>query len=194
MNRFVFLVLCLVALVSVSHAQMTFYLVDNFETGAVSDKWYVFDNASAVIEKNPAALKTDSVSEAAGDRSLHLTGSSSNWYVGGMGSIFDVNGAAYSRMNIDVFGSKSYGKVKVELFEKKSVAGTEEVKWVAELPVLGPGFTRLSIPFSAFASESKPPVFHGDKGGNISKIQLIFVASEQKGSIDYYVDNIMFTF
>ncbi len=186
--------LFIVLMASLAYAQLTFYLVDNFEDGTFT-KWYVFDSVKAAVVDNPAKADKDSIAEACGDKSLKIAGSTNNWYAGGMGTILDVDGADYTRFVVDVYGSKAKGKMKVELFEKKSASGTEEAKWVVELPVLGEGFTRYSIPFSSFSlDDPNKIVFHGKNGGKISKLQLIFVASQEKGNVDLTVDNLIFTF
>lgn len=175
-------------------AQLTFFMVDNFEDGVFS-KWYVFDNAKVSITANPAKADNDSIGDACGEKSLKITGHTDNWYVGGMGTNLDVDGADYNRFIMDIYGSKKQGKVKIELFEKKTAASTEEVKWIVEVPVIGEGFTRYSIPLSSFSSDdAQKSFYHGKKGGRISKLQLIYVASAEKGDIDLTIDNLIFTF
>lgn len=194
MKKIALFVLFLFAAASIAQAQLTFYLIDNFEDGTYS-KWYVFDGIAANVVPNPALKDADSVGESCGEKSLKIVGATKNWYVGGMGTVLDVDGAEYSRFLMDVYGGKNAGKIKVEMFERKSAATTEEVKWVAELPVLGPGFTRYSVPLSAFNLDgSSGLAFHGKKGGNISKIQIICVASSEEGAIDLAIDNLIFTF
>ncbi len=194
MKRFLFCLFVLLATVSVAHAQLTFYLVDNFEDGTLS-KWYVFDNVKAAVIDNPLKDQKDSIGDACGDKSLKIVGKANSWYAGGIGMILDVDGADYSRFIIDVAGSKAKGKLKIELFEKGTGAGTEETKWTVDLPVLGEGFTRYSIPFTSFSMEDpKTVVFHGKNGGKITKLQIICVANSEKGDADVALDNIIFTF
>ncbi|OGC08606.1 hypothetical protein A2230_03820 [candidate division WOR-1 bacterium RIFOXYA2_FULL_36_21] len=191
------------ALAGAPFAKMTFYLIDNFEDNSFSNKWYVFDNVEGTLVDNPGLDIEDSVSEACGEKSLKLIGKTNNWYVGGMGTLLEVDGMDYSRIVIDVYGSSNFGKIKLELFEKEKdkvdqKGNLSETKWVVEIPVLGEGFTRYSVPFSSFYSEdtkdSGKVVFHGRQGGNISKLQAIFVASSKEGEFDCMVDNLMFTF
>ena len=184
----------LLVLVVAAYAQLTFFMIDNFEDGAVT-KWYMFDNIKPVVVENPAKADNDSVGDACGEKSLNISGHADNWYVGGMGTILDLDGSAYTRFNVDVFGSKKKGKIKIELFERKSAAGTDEAKWIAEIPVLGDGFTRYSIPLSSFSTDDdKKIVFHPKNGGKISKMQLIYIAASEKADIDLTVDNLIFTF
>ncbi len=176
------------------YSLLTFYMVDNFEDGQFS-KWYVFDNVKASIVNNPAGVDKDSVAESCGEKSLKIVGESASWYAGGMGTVLDIDASQYSRFMMDVYGTKKLGKFKVEIIEKKASGSNEEVKWSAELPVLGEGFTRYSVPFSSFVLDgASSPVFHPKKGGNISKLQLIFVSSTEKGNVDLTIDNIIFTF
>ncbi|OGC15884.1 hypothetical protein A2246_03135 [candidate division WOR-1 bacterium RIFOXYA2_FULL_37_7] len=201
MKKLVLFILIIFVAASAAYARLTFYLVDNFEDGILSNRWYVFDKISASVVPNPESKEEDSVAEACGDKVLKLEGKTSGWYVGGMGTILGIDGADYSRMVIDIYGSKSFGKIKLELFEKNGQEGTneneKETKWVVEIPVLGKGFTRYSVPLSAFYNEDTKDsdvVFHGTNGGNISKLQVIFVSATKEGVFDCAVDNIMFTF
>lgn len=194
MKKFLVSALSVLIFIGIAQAQLTFYLIDNFEDGALS-KWYVFDNVKAEAVNNPVKNDEDSVAESCGEKSCKISGKTDNWYAGGMGTILDVDGYQYSRFLIDVYGSKNFGKIKAELFERKTASSTEEVKWVVEIPVLGSGFTRYSIPFSAFnLDKAKEITFHGKRGGRISKLQLIFVAQSEKGDVDLAVDNLIFTF
>lgn len=177
-----------------SFALLTFYMVDNFEDGTAS-KWYIFDKIKTQVVNNPAFNSKDSIASSCGDYSLKITGSTETWYVGGAGTILEVDASGYTRFSVDVYGSKNRGKIKVEIFEKDPKTPTIEAKWVVELPMLGSGFARYSIPFSSFSSQNETSqFFHGDNGGKISKLQLIFVASAEKGSIDLLVDNLIFSF
>lgn len=194
MKKLLVIGLTFATLAGISYGLLTFYMVDNFEDGTIS-KWYVFNNVQASVVNNPAVNSNDSVSESCGDKSLKIVGLASNWYAGGIGTLLDVDGSSYTRFVFDVYGSRCLGKVKVEIFEKKTASSTQESKWVVDLPVLGEGFTRYSIPFSAFSSDDpKSAVFHGRQAGRISKLQLIMVASSEKGNIDLTVDNLIFTF
>ncbi|MBI5700402.1 hypothetical protein HZC34_00945 [Candidatus Saganbacteria bacterium] len=187
-------VLTVILSFAAANALLTFYMVDNFEDGTFS-KWYVFDNIKASAVDNPAKQDKDSIGDSCGDKSLKIAGAADNWYVGGIGTILDVDAVEYSRFSIDVYGTESLGKLKIELFEKKSEQSTEEAKWIAEVPVLGEGFSRFSIPFSSFRLDrNNQALFHSKKGGKISKIQLICVASSEKGSVGLTIDNLIFTY
>jgi len=183
---------------------LTFYLVDNFEDGSYS-KWFTFDNVKLSIFKNPKSEKKDLVLESCGENSLRLAGLAKSWYVGGIGTNLNVDPANYSRLQIDVMGGPDQGKIKLELYEDSNKTGaieqdaqqgwkvTSDKIWAVEVPIMRDGYTRYSIPFSAF-SDGNPGTGSDKFGdGNFLRMQLIFVASSQEGSVDCAVDNIIFT-
>jgi hypothetical protein len=196
---------------SAAVAQFSFYLIDNFE-GGQAGKWYKFGNVEMLVAKNPSVEVKDVVAESCGDYSLSIKGGTVNWYVGGIGTDLNIDAAAFSRMQLDVYGSDSGGKVKIELFDDDNGNGvleqdpsrdwlaTKDDKWVAEVPVLGKGFTRISIPFSAFSLENpgsgdgiwNPDQKNGSSG--LLKIQLILLAGRQQGNVDLKLDNLLFTY
>ena len=183
---------------------LTFYLVDNFEDGTYS-KWFTFDNVKLSIFKNPKSEKKDLVLESCGENALRVAGSAKSWYVGGIGTNLNVDPANYSRLQIDVLGGPDQGKIKLELYEDSNKSGaieqdaqqgwkvTSDKIWAVEVPIMRDGYTRFSIPFSAF-SDGNPGTGSDKFGdGNFLRMQLIFVASSQEGSVDCAVDNIIFT-
>ena len=181
---------------------LTFYLVDNFEDGAFS-KWFTFDNVKLSIFKNPKSDKKDLILESCGENALKVSGASKDWYVGGIGTNLNVDSNAYSRLQLDVMGIAEAGKIKVELYEDANKSGdieqdstqgwkvTKDNIWSVEVPILQNGFTRYSIPLSAFSKGN--PGIGADKwaGGSILRMQLIFIAATQEGSVDCVVDNIL---
>jgi hypothetical protein len=77
---------------------------------------------------------------------------------------------------------------------------TQDDKWSAEINILGEGFTRISIPFSAFVDENPGvgddrwnPNKQGDSGG-LLKVQFIAIADKADGEVDFNLDNILFTY
>jgi len=183
---------------------LTFYLVDNFEDGAYS-KWFTFDNVKLSILKNPKSEKKDLVLESCGDNALKIAGSTKSWYVGGIGTNLNVDPSNYSRLQIDVLGGAPQGKIKLELYEDSNTSGaieqdaqqgwkvTSDKIWAVEIPIMKDGYTRYSMPFTAF-SDSNPGIGSDKFGdGNILRMQLIFIAASQEGSVDCAVDNIIFT-
>jgi len=192
-------------------AEFSFLLVDNFESGS-ADKWYKFGSVELSVVKNASTEARDSVAESCGDYSLLLKGRTDNWYVGGIGTDLRVDASPFSRLQIDVYGSDAGGTLKVELFDddagspnveldaSKDYIPTKDDKWVAAVPIAGKGFTRISIPFSAFKLDN-PGVGDGiwnvdQKNGKygLLKIQLVLLAATQKGSAEARIDNILLTY
>jgi len=200
---------------SVSMAQMTFYLVDNFEDGDFSRNpaWFNFDNTILSVVDNQKAEKIDFVADSAGVNSLGIKGQASDWYVGGFGVDQSINAEDYSRIQLDLYGNHALGgKLKIELYEDDNHNNRIEQdpnagwvpmfddKWVAEINILGEGFTRYSIPFSAFKDEN-PGVGNDildpntkDGSGGLLKIQFIAIANKANGRVNFGLDNILLTY
>ncbi|MBI5699738.1 hypothetical protein HZC35_05485 [Candidatus Saganbacteria bacterium] len=191
MKKFLAVTFGLLFLASQARGILTFYLVDNFEDGTAT-KWYAFDRVNLAVDKVPKTVKRDLVVESDGDYLLKVSGAASDWYAGGIGTALNVDARDYSRLQFDVWGSSGGGKIKLEVFEN-------DTKWTAELPILGKGATRYSIPFTALTldstatAEAKERVFSTGLT-NISRLQLIFVAPAQAGAVDCSLDNIIFTY
>jgi hypothetical protein len=214
-NLLLVLLLSLFIFVQPAFAQMTFYLIDNFEDGDFTRNptWFNFDNSVLNIVENQKPEKIDFVAESTGKYSLGISGRAANWYVGGFGIDQSIDASDYSRIQFDLYGNPaSSGKLKIELYEddnsnnqieqdpKAGWVPTADDKWVAEVNVLGEGFTRYSIPFTAFKDDN-PGVgndkFDPDKkngSGGLLKIQFIAIAGEQQGEANFRLDNILLTY
>jgi len=200
-------------LTALARAQFSFYLIDNFENGR-ADKWYRFGQISMAADKNPSleGEVKDLVAESCGEFSLKLKGGSENWYVGGIGTDLQLDAGAFTRLQMDVYGSDKNGKIKIEVFDDdnqnflleqdpaRDWLATKDDKWVAEVPILGKGFTRISIPFSAFRLEN-PGCGDGiwnpvqkDGSGGMLKIQMVFLTDRQKGRVEANIDNLLLTY
>lgn len=209
------LVVFLMLFAQPAFCQMTFYLIDNFEDGDFTHNptWFNFDSTNLTIVENQKPEKIDFVAESTGKYSLGISGQAANWYVGGFGIDQSIDASDYSRLQFDLYGNKSSsGKLKIELYDddngnnqieqdpKAGWAPTADDKWVAEVNVLGEGFTRYSIPFSAFKDDN--PGVGNDKfdpekkngSGGLLKIQFIAIASDEKGKADFRLDNILLTY
>lgn len=211
MKKLLVLGLIFLLMGAASYGLLTFFLIDNFEDQSFS-KWFQFDNVELSLYNIPESDKKDLVLESCGEYALQVKGQASDWYVGGVGTDFNLDASNYSRLQIDVYGSEPGGKIKIELIEddngnslieqdsSKNWALTADDKWIVEVPVLREGFTRYSIPFSAFLDGNPgvgDSVFNPDQeggSGGLLRIQLIFVAAEQKGSVDAKIDNLIFTY
>jgi hypothetical protein len=192
-------------------AEWSFYLIDNFESGDAG-KWYKFSNLQMELAKNPSLEVKDAVAESCGEYALKLKGRAQHWYAGGIGADLGIDAASFSRFQVDVYGVAGSGKLKVELFDddnQNSVLeqdpardwiATRDDKWVAEVPVLGKGFTRISIPFTAFILEN-PGAGDGlwnpdQKDGSVGllKIQIILLTGSEEGETEVNIDNLLLSY
>lgn len=198
-------------LIAAARAQFTFYLIDNFE-GSRADRWYQFGNLQMAVTKNPSLEGKDAVAESCGDFSLKLKGRAENWYAGGLGTDLNVDASSFPRLQIDLYGSGSGGKLKIEVFDddnrnfsleqdpSRDWLATRDDKWVVEVPILGKGFTRCSIPFSAFKLENpgsgdgiwNPD--HKDGSGGLLKLQMILLTDRPSGEVEVNIDNVLLTY
>ncbi|MFA4858769.1 MAG: hypothetical protein WC901_03885 [Candidatus Margulisiibacteriota bacterium] len=215
LNLWVIILLMLAFWVSTAAAQMTFFLVDNFEDGdhQISPEWWKFDNVTLTIVKNSEPSQADFVAQSCGKYSLNVRGKATNWYVGGFGSNLSLDASEYTRIQLDLYGNRVlHGKLRVEIYEddnnnnqleQDSAKGwipTKDDKWSAEVNILGEGFTRVSIPFSAFVDENPGvgddkwnPDKKGDSGG-LLKVQFIAIADKADGEVNFNLDNILLTY
>lgn len=215
MKNKLLLLLFLLICAGASWAQFSFHLIDNFEDGDFSadPKWWRFGDVKAEVLKNPKSDTRDLIAESCGDYSLNMSGSTNNWYIGGIGTDIGVDGSRFSRFQMDVYGDeKNAGKIKIELFDddnnnytieqdpRNGYEAVHDDKWVAEVNVLGKGFTRISIPFSAF-KDANPNVGDGiwnpnqeNGSGGLMKMQLVLITEKQVGELNCSVDNLLLTY
>ena len=197
---------CLLA--SAVRAEFTFYLIDNFENGK-ADKWYRFGNLEMSVAKNPSveAGVQDTIADSCGDYSLQLKGKATGWYAGGIGTDIFADARPFSRFQMDVSGSGTGGKIRIELFDYDNGSHTQEAasgsaskngKWVAEVPILRQGFTRVSIPFSAFKSDPAAGGGTWDPSqagtGGLLKVQFVLLTDQAVGEVEADIDNILLTY
>ncbi|OGB89192.1 hypothetical protein A2625_02610 [candidate division WOR-1 bacterium RIFCSPHIGHO2_01_FULL_53_15] len=215
-NKRVFLLwaACFGALLAVSAgAEFSFYLIDNFESGQAG-KWYRFGGLETTVERNPSseADSQDTIAESCGDFALKLKSRAAHWFAGGIGTDIYADASSFSRFQMDIFGSGAGGKIKIEVFDddndnysleqdpSKNWLATKDDKWVAEVPILGKGFTRVSIPFSALKLEN--PVSgdglwnpdHKNGSGGLLKVQFVLLTDRETGEVEAGIDNILLTY
>jgi len=197
-----------------AYAQFSFYPIDNFENGKFAEggRWWRFGEIKAEVERAERSEGQDLVTMSTGNYVLHLSGKTSDWYVGGVGTYLGIDAAPYSRFQVDVSGNGDYsGKLVIELYEDdngnyniekdpKSYLPLRDDKWVAEITILGHGFTRYSIPCSAFRLVN-PGVGDGiwnpdqkNGSGGLVEMQLVAIANQQKSVVDFSIDNILLTY
>lgn len=184
------------------------HLIDNFEDGTFAEEpeWFVFDNITPVIVKNSKLQDGDAaVVKNIGEYSLKLSGSTTGWYVGGLGSVLGIDASKYDTVEIDVYGNgENTGRVKIELYDDDNNNAEIEVDkdwkpvyddlFVTEIAIDWSGWKHLSIPISDFAVEGggnkkfDPDLVDGSSG--LNKIQIICLTTEETGDFDCNIDNI----
>ena len=213
--RKVLLVLGIITLLATAGtAQFSFYLIDNFESGRFNEsKWWSFGDLKVVAEKNGTVEGRDLIAESCGEYALALSGPSKEWYVGGIGTDLGVDATEFSRFQIDVYGNDDDGgKVLIELFDDDNANFTIEQdsqnnydpvyddKWATEVYIQGKGFTRISIPFTAFKDVN--PGVGDDKwnpgqvggSGGLLKLQMVGISGKKSGTVDFKIDNLLLTY
>lgn len=186
------------------------YLIDNFEDGTYTKdpEWFVFDNIIPTIIRNAKLQDGDpAVIPNLGIYSLNLSGSASNWYVGGMGLMLGIDASNYTSFELDVYGNgENSGKLKIELYDDDNGNSEVEVdknwkplyddRFAAELEVNWKGWKHVSVPFSKFKNDGRgnykfdPNLANGS--GGLIKLQLICVANSETGLVNYNIDNLEF--
>jgi hypothetical protein len=215
MKKVLFLIGFLLLGAMVGLAQFSFYLIDNYESGEFAEgaKWWRFGDIKVQLTKNPTVEGRDLIAESCGDYSLSFTGSSKDWYVGGIGTDLGVDASKYSRFQIDIYGSNEYrGKLVVELFDddngnytieqdsKNNYSPLYDDKYIAEITVQGKGWTRISIPFTAFhdvnpgVGNDKWDPDQNNSSGGLLKLQLVAITEQQQGKVDFKIDNLLLTY
>jgi len=92
------------------------------------------------------------------------------------------------------------GNAILEQDPSKDWIPTKDDKWVAEIPILNKGWSRYSIPFSAFKLENRgcgDGIWNPDQkdgSGGLLKIQISLIAGEEKGKVDVALDNLILTY
>ena len=172
-------------------------IIDNFETGKFSD-WWTFGNISLQL-----------VSGKNSRYALALTGSTRDWYIGGIGFYIGKDASKYSSLDMDVYGTgKDSGTLKIELYEddngnwqieqdpNKGYAPIKDDRFVYELKVDWNGFKHISIPFSEFVDnnpESGDNVWNPQQAGGsggLTQMQFIVSSTSKTGAVNLALDNI----
>jgi hypothetical protein len=221
MKRILLVFLFGLVLLGAARAEFSFYLIDNFESGK-AEKWYKFGEVRLSVEKNsslegtvlssPEGMVRDVIAESCGDYSLQLKGRATNWFAGGIGTDIFADATPFTRLQLDVYGNGRGGRLKIELFDDdngnmvleqdpaRDWLATSDDKWVAEVLLLGPGWTRISIPFSAFRLDNPG---HGDGvwnpdhkngSGGLLKVQLTLITDKPQGEVAVSLDNLLLTY
>ena len=172
-------------------------IIDNFESGKFSD-WWTFGNISLQL-----------VSGKNSRYALALTGSSRDWYIGGIGFYIGKDASKYGSLDMDVYGAgKDSGTLKIELYDddngnwqieqypNKGYAPIKDDRFVHELKVDWNGFKHISIPFSEFVDnnpESGDNVWNPQQAGGsggLTQMQFIVSSTSKTGAVNLALDNI----
>ncbi len=194
------------------------FLVDDFESGSLKSprEWWVFDVQKAEVVLNKDLTQGDqTVATAVGNYSLQLAGPAKNWYAGGCGTYLakpNQDLSSYNYFQADIYGNgPGSGTLKVELYDddngnwvteqdpKNNYLPVYDDKWVYDIKVDWSGWKRLSLAISDFVDDNpgvgddiwNPQQTSGSGGFN--QVQFICLGSADKGKVDYYADNILFT-
>ncbi|MFA4858246.1 MAG: hypothetical protein WC901_06845 [Candidatus Margulisiibacteriota bacterium] len=186
------------------------HLIDNFEDGDLeaAPEWFKFDAAKIKVEKNSTRKDGDAaVVEAVGAYSINVTGNTTKWYVGGMGTMLGIDASKYRSIEMDVYGNgPDSGKIKVEVYDDDNGNNDIEVgsNWVPkyddlmyfEINVNWKGWKHVSIPFDQLTISNPgkgngtfDPSTAGGSGGLV-KVQMIFVSNTETGKINFNIDNL----
>ena len=180
-------------------------VVDDFEDGNISKdpKWWTFDKAVLKVEK------ASGKSENLGKYALSLTGSTSNWYIGGLGAYLGIDGTKYNAIEIKIKGAgQMSGQLKIELFDddnnnwdaeqdsQKGWAAKYDDTWVYTMSVDWPDWKTIVIPFSDFKDSNsgvgndKLDLNQSNGSGGLLQITLVVLSSSEKGKASYSIDEI----
>ena len=215
MKKVLFSLLVVLVVSGVAVGQFTFHLIDNFEDQNYTQnpKWWRFGDLKPEIVANVSLEARDLIAESCGDYSLNLSGETGDWYIGGIGTDLGVDATQFARFQIDVYGDDEFsGKLLIELFEDdnqnfsieqdphKDFEPIKDDKWGVKVNIQGKGYTRISIPFSAFRDlnpDVGDNIWNPDQkngSGGLLKLQLVAISEEQKGKINVSIDNILLTY
>ncbi|MDD4179703.1 MAG: hypothetical protein PHH14_06640 [Candidatus Margulisbacteria bacterium] len=194
------------------------FLVDNFESGSLKSprEWWTFDIEKAEISANQDLIGGDaSVEATVGTYSLLLSGMANNFYVGGCGTYLakeNQDTSKYTTFIVDVYGNgPGSGTLKVELVDddnnnwqaeqdrQKQYALIYDDKYVTEVNIDWNGWKKVSIPLASFVDDNpgvgddiwNPNQANGS--GGLLQMQLICIATDAKGKVNYNLDNIALT-
>lgn len=193
-------------------------LVDDFESGSLRAprEWWTFDIQKAEIENNKTLREgEEKVLGEAGNYSLGLEGTASNWYAGGCGTYLAKENQDLSKYNflrLDIYGNgPGSGTLKSELYDddnnnwqpeqdpSNNYVPVYDDKLVYDLSIDWEGWKRVYIPIADFADDNSGvgddiwnPQQSGGSGG-LLQLQFICIGGSDVGSINYNVDNIAFT-
>ena len=187
-------------------------LVDNFENGSFTEKptWWTFgDSVPKVIDSSP--YSADPLYKYLGKFVLSVTGTASNYYVGGMGCYLGVDASPFTDIKLYVYGNgPDSGKIDIQLYDddnnntvleqdpNNNYEPLYDDRFEYSFNVTWKGWKVVQIPITAF-KDTNPKVgdniWNPDKSngsGGLLHFQFIFLSNTKTGNINYMIDNIRF--
>ncbi len=186
-------------------SKQSVFVVDTFEDGdfTMNPDWWRFGLLNLkVVDNDKSEYKFLE------NKSLHLTGMTENWYIGGLGTFVGVDGTQFSAVKMVIKGSgKKSGVLKIEFYdddnqnweiEQDSVKSIPQYddRWAFNLNVDWTGWKIVIIPFNEFYDDN--PLVGDDKlnpdqkdgSGGLLQMQAIALSPTKRGSLDIKVDSI----
>ena len=178
-------------------------VVDNFDDAdiTVAPNWWKFDRLQVTFP--------EATDKQYGLYTIKVTGKAESYYVGGMGTYFGKDVSAYDTFALDVYGNgPASGTIKVQLLDddnntfqveqdsKYEPMADDRLEY--ELPVTWTGWKTVEIPLNKFVDTNPgigDDVFNPDQAngsGGLLHVQLVFVATSDKGTITIGLDNLRF--
>ena len=186
----------------------TTLMIDNFEDGDATKfrEWWTFDKVLLKTSPNEPS-KTHYIEKV----SLEISGSSNNWYAGGLGTYLNEDASYYDTLKLVIYSPKiNSGAIRIELYDddnnNKVIDINDETGlpskddlFIYDLNLIWQGWKVVSIPISEFID------FNNDVGDNIwnpnqsygssglTQIQIVVLSSKMKSeTISFYIDTIKF--
>lgn len=184
------------------------FIIDDFEDKDLSryPLWWKFGDADVSIDTNRPKQAS-----YLGDYSMRIKGQPNEWYVGGVGTYFGIDGTPFNALKMIVKGKgESSGTLILELYDDDN--NTWEVEKHPDYPsqpleddrfiytqkVTWDGWKVLIIPFSHF-SDVNPGIGddiwnpNQDNGsGGLLQFQMIVMAVDKHSTPDVWIDSLKF--
>ncbi len=185
----------------------TVLMIDDFEDKDLKRfrEWWTFDKIIIKSKENEKDEKKSYV----GNIAISVSGSSSNWYAGGLGTYLDEDAHFFKTLKLVIYSPKiNSGSIRIELYDddnNNKIVDIENDKpskddlFIYDLNLVWKGWKVVSIPLEDFVD------FNNDVGDNIwnpnqlygsaglVQMQLVILSSKFKSeSIEFDIDTIKF--
>lgn len=183
------------------------FMIDDFEAGLAGRGWWAFD---AKVDVTLTDKLTGGETLNIGKKALSISGPATSYYVGGIGCYLAKERqdlSKYKAVQLDVYGNgPGSGSLKVELIDddNKGWACEQDAKYqptmddrfTSETSVDWKGWKRVTVPLADFQDDN--PLIGDDAwnpeqangSGGLLQIQIIAIASQPKGSVNLFIDNV----